>query len=508
MEKLTKILLIALLIIVGGGIAFWKFWPKKTAEESTTTSTTEKESLLATMLAFNLNDGLTGIQGAGNKFQEEGWNKFRNDSNLYSQYKTSLEKLYQERVGLVKQSGFRVDREITGLFTWNVIEPEKGTFDWELTDLAAKYAREAGVKFSAVVQPFASWDQAGTQPIASCTALDFAWYDYKAGPPKDTEAYKTFLTKLVERYKDMVAIWEIGNEYDGQCGGYQNNPQGYFELVKISSETIKEADPQAKIANGGASELTHQDAASIKSFWQKFFELGGGQYLDYFNLHYNSERSEGAKSDPSTYLEHLTYFNDLMANNGGKKPIIVTEIGTYSGTPSSQMQPPGGGQQPGIGGQQPGPAGQQPPPPAGQRVQGQSSLPTQSENFQAAWYFKYSILSFADGAELLFIDLVGQDNDVIGGSAMFNTEGKARQFLTTLKTINAKIAGFSKSEKIADGQYKFTVGGKTIYALWAGSMPAGITGQVKVTDYKGQEQTMDSGQVQISSDKPIFVEVK
>lgn len=498
MNRLTKILLVIILVIlVGAGLAFGKFWPKK--NNSSPTATASKAGLFGTMLAFNINDAAMGAPGMLDDIRQKGWTEFKKDPNNYAKFKSALEKLLEERTELLKKTDFPVDREIAGLFTWNVIEPEKGSFNWELTDLAAKYAKEANVKFSVVVQPFASWDQKDTQASSQCQALDFAWYDYKAGPPKDIDAYKNFLSKTVERYKDMVEIWEVGNEYDGQCGGYQNNPQGYFELAKISSETIKKADPGAKIANGGALELTHQEEAeSIKSFWQKFFELGGGQYIDYFNLHYNSERSGGAKSDPSAYLTHFTFFNGLMEKNGSKKPIIVTEIGTYSGTPISQVGPPGGGQQSVPDGQ---------PKSAGQQVQGQTSLPTQSEEFQAAWYFKYSILSFESRAKLLFIDFAGPDNDIIGGSTMFNMEGKARMFLITLKTINQKLAGFSKVEKITDGQYKFTVNNKTIYALWSGALPSEISGQVKATDIKGQEQTIDAASLKLSADQPIFVEL-
>lgn len=498
MSRTIKIVLIIIIIVlIGTGLAFWKFWPKKNNSNPATTAS--KTGLFGTMLAFNANDAMTGKTDA----LQKGWSQFRQDNSAYQNFKSNLEKIIQDHTKLVKITGFAIDREIVPYFTWNVVEPQKGQFDWELTDMYVKGATNANVKVSAVIQPFASWDQENTSPLANCRALDFAYYDYKVGPPNDLAEYENFLTKTVERYKDNVAIWEIGNEYDGQCGGYKDNPQGYFGLVQISSETIKKADPQAKIANGGALELTHQEEAeSIKAFWTKFFELGGGQYLDYFNLHYNSERSGGAQSDPSTYIEHFTFFNDLMEKfaqgGGGQKPIIVTEIGTYSGTPSSQVGPPGGGQQPGPDGQ---------PAPAGQQVQGQTSLPTQSEDFQAAWYFKYSILAFANGANVVFIDLVGNDNDVIGGSAMFNLQGSSREILVILKTINQKLTGFSKAEKIADGQYKFTVNNKTIYALWSGTLPNEISGKIKVTDIKGQEQTMDAAGIKLSADQPVLVEL-
>lgn len=230
----------------------------------------------------------------------------------------------------MKATSFSLDREFFPYF-WNVIEPQKGQFNWELTDLYAQAASNAGVKISAIIQPFANWDQKNTSPPTNCNALDFAYYDYKASPPNDLAEYKNFLAKIVERYKDTVAVWEIGNEVEGDCGGYKNNPQGYVALLKISYETIKKVDPQAKVLNGGALEFSE-----ARSFWQQFFAFGGGQYTDYFNLHYNAARSPDARLDLVTFQEDLTFFNNLIEKNGGKKPLYLTEFGIYSGAPSSQ----------------------------------------------------------------------------------------------------------------------------------------------------------------------------
>lgn len=358
--------------------------------------------------------------------------------------------------------------------------------------------------------------------------LDAAYYDYKDGPPKDITEYQNFLTKTVERYEDKVAVWEIGNEPDAQCGGYENNPQGYFNLLKISSETIKKVNPQAKVTNGGAP--GHSDNSSERSFWTKFFQLGGSQYIDYFNLHYNTERNQDAKLDPATLLKDLTFFNNLMDKNGGRKPLYLTEFGIYSGSPSSQQggqpaQGPGQGQtnlptQPTSGKcgdgvcddfekQNPNACPQD----CGGSMPSQNTQPNQgqtlrnvSENEQAALYFKDSILAFANGVKVVFIDLVGKEDGIVGSSMIFNLEGKPKPFLVTLKTIANKISGFSKVEKIADGQYKFTVGNKTIYALWSGALPNEISGKVKVTDVKGQEQTVDTATVKLSADQPVFLE--
>lgn len=496
--RTIKILLIAVLIIlIVVGLAFWKLWPKKNNSSSVVTAS--KTDLFGTMLAFDINYAAMNTPGILDVIQQKGWTEFRKDDSAYQNLVSDLKKLIQDRTKPVKEAEFYIDREVIPYFTWNIIEPQKGQFDWELTDIYVKGASNADVKISAVILPYAVWDQKDTQLISCCQLLDFAYYDFKAGQPKDTTEYQNFLTKMVERYKGNVAVWEIGNEPDSPCAGYQDNPQGYLDLLKISYETIKKADPQAIVLNGGALETDMVEGENIKTFWTKFFELNGGKYLDKFNLHYNIEKN-GTKPDSSVFLADLTFFNDLMIKNGGIKPIWITEFGTYSGTPSKQNQI-------GLSVCEPSKTNPKKTPPVGQQVQEQTGPPTQSPEFQAAWYFKNSILAFNNGVERIFPDFAGTDDNPIGASAMFDFSGQSRLFLETLKMIGSKISGFSKVEKIAEGQYKFTVGDKTIYAMWSGIIPSKISGNVKVINIKRQEQIIAATKIKLSADQPVFIEL-
>jgi len=526
MNKLIISIIIVLVIAIGIS-AFFVFQKPQTEP-----STLLKQSLFGTMLAFNINEAPMHTPGIIDTLRK-GWTEFKKDNSAYQNLLSNLKKLIQDRTKLVKTTGFSIDRELVPYFTWNVIEPQKGKFDWELTDIYVKGATDVGVKISAVIQPFASWDQRDTQ--TSKEMLDFAYFDYKAGPPNDLAEYKNFLTKTVERYKDKVAVWEIANEPENPGGGYQNNPEGYFDLVKITSETIKKADPKAKVTNGGAMPIVGmRESDSFKAYWTKFFALGGNQYIDYFNVHYNIERSQDVKLDPAIFEQDLVAFNNLMDKNGGRKPLYLTEFGIYSGAPSEpapmaggptqeqgqiQNQPPSGGKcgdgicdafekaNPNACSQDCG--GSMPSGSPSQNTQSNQgkTLPNLSENVQAALYFKDSILAFANGIKVIFIDLIGPDNSIVGSSMAFNTDGQPRLFLTTLKTINQKLAGFSKVEKIVDGQYKFTIGNKIIYALWSGNLPTAISGQVKVIDLTGEEKSMNAREIEFSNQHPVLIEI-
>jgi len=60
---------------------------------------------------------------------------------------------------------------------------------------------------------------------------------------------------------------------------------------------------------------------------------------------------------------------------------------------------------------------------------------------------------------------------------------------------------------IDEGQYRFSIDGKVVYALWGtGSLPPEITGKVKVTEISGAHRVADSATLKLS-DSPIFVEM-
>jgi len=62
-------------------------------------------------------------------------------------------------------------------------------------------------------------------------------------------------------------------------------------------------------------------------------------------------------------------------------------------------------------------------------------------------------------------------------------------------------------EEIINGQYKFTIGNKIIYALWSGNLPTAISGQVKVIDLTGGEKSMNAQEIKFSNQNPILVEI-
>ena len=384
-----------------------------------------------------------------------------------------------------REAGGAFDRPFFELFQWGMIEKTPGNFDFYETDRTVKEAQACGLHILANIQPFAAWDQAichGPQPTGNTGMPGVQSTKYK---PCDMVAYANFVGKLVERYDgdsidDMPGLtvpvkhWELMNEPEFQTEPiyFQGTPADYVDTLKVTYEAVKQADPEALIVQGGMAGMMPESAA----WWQGVFDAGGGDYLDIMNMH-----SIG-------HGEHLNIpaFKELLEENGLLyKPVWVTE------------------------------------------VQFQQSHQTQSytnEDFAGILARSY-IFALANGVDKLFYvnlrmppfydsgipfdERSALITDSGGQSALFHAHLAISDILgdldldegDTVEIIGERVDGWF----IADGQYKFIINGRVIYALWgSGSLPVGITGEIRVVDITGAETVMDAASLQLT-DSPVFI---
>jgi hypothetical protein len=298
-------------------------------------------------------------------------------------------------------------------------------------------------------------------------------------------AYRNFVIKLVERYDgdgidDMPGLtvpikhWEVMNEPEFSTGElifFQGDAADYYDILKTTYEAVKAADPEAYVVQGGMAGMMDIDAA----FWQQVLQMGGAEYIDIMNMH-----SIG-------HGEHLNIpaFREFLEDNGIQgKPIWVTE------------------------------------------VQYQQSHQTQNydnEDFAKILARSY-IFALANGVEKLFCVNIKMPPRAGGSgppfderSALITDSGEKSALFYAHLTVAEILGELSAddaveiiSESVGDwhidaGQYKFTINGTTIYALWGhGSLPAEISGEVRLIDITGTETLTEAASV-ILSDSPVFV---
>jgi len=369
-----------------------------------------------------------------------------------------------------------------GTFVWNSIEREKGKYDWREHDECVGEIQSYNMAILPVILPFAEWDQANWGPVGGTTPLVFEdWWGRGRRKPYDMDAYRRFVSALVERYDsdgigDMpglrypIKYWQAGlapSVQEGYYAYFDGSSEDYLEVLKATYQAVKEADPEAKVLHAGMGAMKPENV----SFWEPIFEKGS-QYFDIANVHIIWPFAEmGAPKLARTGAiarAELTVpeFKKLLSEYGIDKPIWVTE--------------------------------------ASYDTWNDVSLEEHGQIFVRSY-----VSSFASGADKFFYYIyraLPSESSLAKRLALIDENGERRPAAYGLKTLIEKLDRFTSAEKLAEGQYKFMVEGEAIYVLWgSGKIPEEITGEVLVTDIYGKETRTDSSAIKLT-ESPIFVE--
>ncbi|NCO05141.1 MAG: cellulase family glycosylhydrolase [Candidatus Magasanikbacteria bacterium] len=135
---------------------------------------------------------------------------------------------------------------------WSQIEAVKTEFNFDDVDFMMEKAKEHGTKVVLVVgQKAPRWPECHVP----------GWLDYSQEESRNH--LSTYITKVVERYKDNEALemWQVENEpyirfVFGECTGYDK------EFVADEIALVKKLDPQHKIMITDSGELASWHQAS------------------------------------------------------------------------------------------------------------------------------------------------------------------------------------------------------------------------------------------------------
>jgi len=157
--------------------------------------------------------------------------------------------------------------------------------------------------------------------------------------PKDQDRYGRWVMAVVERYDgdgigDMPGLsipckfWQVDNEPP-------RGRKGYPDLVQITCEAIKKADPDAKVVMGGLMIPAGQFLAAYEDEILPMVSEIQGKHVDIMDFHWFGEAGDW-RFFPG-YMERVR--KDLKARGFSTPAIWLTEMGTYSGQPSSRRGP-------------------------------------------------------------------------------------------------------------------------------------------------------------------------
>lgn len=208
---------------------------------------------------------------------------------------------------LARASGMAWSREE---FSWDLIEPVKGTFVWDSYDRALAVAKSQGIGVLGLLAYSASWARQDPKAYAS--------------PPRDVNDFAAFVYQVVSRYKHQVKHWEIWNEPDSRVF-WPPNPDAaaYTALLNAAYQAAKRADPECHVMTAGLLVgMCHRDNWT---YLNEMYKHGARESFDILAWH---AYCDPLSPDQGGYATRLATLKSIMAKHGDAgKPIWLTEEG-------------------------------------------------------------------------------------------------------------------------------------------------------------------------------------
>jgi len=190
---------------------------------------------------------------------------------------------------------------VLNTFFWHEIEQQKDFFDYTKYDLFVNDAKKQGRKIIGLL---------GYTPF----------YFYK-GKLKDYVSkenmplYLRYVEETVHRYKGQVDVWCIWNEPN--ITFWDGKDSEFYELTKLTTEKIREIDPDAFIIGGA---FWRSPAGFIK----KMYKAGGFNGLDALAFHPYAV-------NPSDCMDVIDKFTKILSEINYNEPVWITEVGYPTG---------------------------------------------------------------------------------------------------------------------------------------------------------------------------------
>jgi len=289
---------------------------------------------------------------------------------------------------------------------WASVEPTEGAFDFTLHDARVKDSQGRGLLMLGNV------DFSGPPSYARVRGKYF-----------DDAKCLVFLRKIVERYDgdgkdDMpgltqpIKFWEIGNE-PGVRGEFHGTAEDYAHVLRISRESIKANDPDAKILIGGwvIGQLREEETwRRALGLFDRTLAAGGGAWFDIMNYHEYTD-----DCDFQTYC-HVDAFRASLEKHGCEKPFWITEANT-------KLQKEGKG-----------------------RYAGVSTRHTVER--QAQDLVKRAIVAFDAGVDVFFWHRIDDIKGESLGVGLFDADDQPKPVFYNLQLLASKLEGFRSIQRI------------------------------------------------------------
>lgn len=194
---------------------------------------------------------------------------------------------------------------IRGFPTFNVVEPERGRFDWSSVDTMIATASKHNMKISGLFFYGSPWIKTDRTTL----------------PVNDLTAWSTYVSTLVKHCKANVKYWEVWNEAPNFME--KGTPEDYAKTIVAAYDAAKNADTNCQVGLSIQSNNVHWIEQTIKA--------GARNHFDFIAVHpYETLGVVASDGWDAQFMSIVpTLRKMLKAQNPDKvdMPIWFTEIG-------------------------------------------------------------------------------------------------------------------------------------------------------------------------------------
>ena len=331
-----------------------------------------------------------------------------------------------DRLGMVWQ------RHVGRGQSWFEMQPTRDTWDFRSVDaVVAQNSHPIVLNVwgqVGFVYPFKSelpWARLGTLGNKTAIMNHIKAHQADLSDPQQKAEAEVYVKTFVERFKDVVDYWEIGNE------GLRT-PEA-LDIAVHTHRWIKEAKPDATVLLGTVAGDDDTTFARGSAAYRALLAQGIGECCDVATMHYYG-RTEGIDV---TLAERVRGFRAALDEFGVDKPLWLTETSTSSHESSVLSGP-------------------------------------SSERSQARDVVKRLVVASAAGADKVFWHDYREthpDNKFYGCNLVDQGRGPKPAYFT-LKLVVDELGYYETVEELsADGVklYRFTADAGDVFVTWSDS---------------------------------------
>jgi hypothetical protein len=190
-------------------------------------------------------------------------------------------------------------------FSWNGIEPERGTFKWKFWDDLVSRAEKHGIRLIPYVAYTPEWAARSKQ-------------DFWRQPPADPQLYADFMQRIAARYRGRILSWELWNEPDLQ-DYWTGSAEEFATLVKVAAAAVRRGDPRAVIILGGVSR-------GPTEFFRSLMRQKVDEYVDVIAIHAYPESWHEQRLE-EIFEEWVPQIQQLIKEGGSGVDLWLNEAG-------------------------------------------------------------------------------------------------------------------------------------------------------------------------------------